>query len=341
MIEYTMLDLFAGPGGWDEGLHMLGRRDVIGVEYEKNARATREAAGHATVLEYESDVAKMDIDWLIGKYFPNGLEGLIASPPCQEFSLAGKKGGYDSLRGQLVFEPVRYVERIKPYWIALEQVPTVLPAWKHFEDIFRSWGYNTWSGILDAADYGVPQHRKRAILMASRGRVRPPEPTHGVADHDDLFGAPRADYVTMADALGWTGREIVLDSRGDGDPDGEWQRSGSFGTDRPARTLGEKARSWEVVPPPEDCPAWPYRRPATTVVGSFRPDIMAAPDFRKDPSVPRQKAPDSVPITIEQAMILQGFPVNYPIQGARTRQFEQVGNAIPPPLAAAILKELI
>lgn len=334
------IDLFAGPGGWDEGLHLLGRRDVLGIEFEKNAQATRAAAGHATVFgpDGTSDV-RMDPNF-IRTVCSDKIEGLIGSPPCQSFSLAGKKEFLESVKGQLVWEPIRWAEVLEPQWIALEQVPQVLPVWKYMEEVFRDMGYNTWSGELDAAAYGVPQHRKRAILMASRGRVRPPTPTHGPADHDDLFGLPREPYVTMAQALGWTGREVILDSRGDGDG-GEWKRSDWFTSDRPSRTLGEKARSWVMVPPPEDCPDWPYKRPATTVVGSFRPDIMAAPGYRKDPKVPRQKAPGSVPITVEQALILQSFPVNYPIQGARTRAFEQVGNAIPPLLAKAILQELL
>jgi DNA (cytosine-5)-methyltransferase 1 len=349
-----IIDLCAGPGGWDEGLRTLGRTDVTGIEVEINAIRTRVAAGHDSFflkrpeecsapghkpkdINICGDMTHIDPLMLLERW---SVEGLIGSPPCQDYSLAGLKAGESGERGQLVWEPIRYAEALDPDWIALEEVPTVLPMWKHFETIFSAMGYFTWSGVLDASDYGVPQQRKRAILMASKKRFGPPAPTHGDPEAADLFGSDfLLPKVTMAQALGWTGQEIILDSRGDGD--GEWTRSGSFTSDRPSRTLGEKARSWRVIPPPDPCPEWPFRRPATTVVGSFRPDIMAAPGWRKDPAVPRQKAPDSVPITVEQALILQSFPVNYPIQGARTRAFEQVGNAIPPLLAAAILKELL
>jgi DNA (cytosine-5)-methyltransferase 1 len=334
----VIYDLFAGPGGWDEALHRLGRKDAVGVEKEKNALATRAAAGHRSSGLADGDVARIDPSDLIREH--GDCEGLIASPPCQDFSPAGLKRGLNGIRGQMVWQPLRYIEAMNPEWIAMEQVKEVLPLWKLYEEWLRERGYHTWSGMLDAADFGVPQRRRRAILRASRRAVGPPEPTHGDAGMDDLFGAPRAAHVTMAEALGWTGREIILDSRGDGG-DGEWKRSAWFTSDRPSRTLGEKARSWVVIPPPGDCPEWPYKRPATTVVGSFRPDIMAAPDWRKDPSVPRQKQPGSVPITIEQALILQDFAVNYPIQGARTRAFEQIGNAIPPGLGIASLKGLL
>lgn len=278
-----------------------------------------------------------DLVWELGE-----VEGLIGSPPCQTFSLAGKKEALDSVRGQLVWEPIRYAQALAPEWIALEEVPTVLPLWRVYEEVLRTMGYRTWSGVLDASAYGVPQRRKRAILMASRGPLRPPTPTHGPADHDDLFGAPRAPYVTMAEALGW----------GITDAPARTVMAGSSRTGGP-RPLdggaGARAHYWEAVkrgawqPNPDDPGdhAWVFTRPATTVVGSFRPDILAAPGWRKDPKVPRQNAPGSVPITVEQAGVLQSFRIDYPWQGAKTRRYEQVGNAIPPLLAAAILKELI
>lgn len=297
-----ILDFFAGMGGWDEGLRLLGRDDVIGFEKDKAARATREAAGHATW--HEPDIVRVS-STDFGGLWP--ITGLIASPPCQDFSLAGLKAGLEGARGKLVYEPMRFIEELQPPWIAMEQVPTVLPIWKHYEEMLRALGYRTWSGILDASEYGVPQQRKRAVLMAHTRPVSAPEPTHGDNHHtDDLWGSQRLPRVTMAQALGWTGAEVVLDSRGDGEG-GEWTRSASFRSDRPARTVGEKARSWKVTP--------------------------------GDP--PRQDTPGSVEITIEQGLLLQGFPVDYPVKGSWTKAWEQIGNVIPPPLAAAILKELL
>ncbi len=92
----------------------------------------------------------------------------------------------------------------------------------------------------------------------------------------------------------------------------------------------------DALPDRDDLPEWAYRRPATTVVGSFRPDVLAAPGYRT--TVSRQDAPDSVRITVAEAGVLQGFPVDFPWQGPRTRRYQQVGNAIPPPLAAALIR---
>ncbi len=337
-----IVDLFAGPGGWDEGLRLIGRTDVLGVEWDESACLTAEAAGHKRL---RADVAALDPrDYL-------GAEGLIASPPCQAWSLAGKRGGEEDRaacheladrmaagddstdwrdwaddRSPLVCQPVRWARELRPEWIALEEVPAVLSLWEHMARIFRAWGYSVWVGTLLAADYGVPQTRTRAILMASRVRTAtPPEPTH--AEHPegtDLFGGGhRQKWVSMAEALGWAY------------------------TDRPAPTVcaghngKQTGAEWggasvrEAMKAAIGTPSWADKRPATTVVGTFCPDIIAAPGHRT--TVSRQNAPGSVRVTVQEAGVLQSFPADYPWDGTRTKQYEAVGNAVPPRVAAHVL----
>jgi DNA (cytosine-5)-methyltransferase 1 len=86
-------------------------------------------------------------------------------------------------------------------------------------------------------------------------------------------------------------------------------------------------------------PRWVYDRPATTIVGSFQPQIVAAPNYRT--TGPRQDQPDSVRVTVAEAGILQSFPHDYPWQGSRTARFQQVGNAIPPLMAKAVVETLL
>jgi len=98
----------------------------------------------------------------------------------------------------------------------------------------------------------------------------------------------------------------------------------------PAPTLtGKSGGQWVIRP------EWAYERPATTVVGSFCPDIIAAPGYRTSES--RQNAEASVRVTVAEASVLQSFASDYPWRGSRTKQFEQVGNAVPPLLAAHVL----
>lgn len=366
-----IIDIFAGPGGWDEGLLTLGRSDVIGIEWEKYACATARAAGHRRA---QADVSTLDPTRLgVGD-----VEGVIGSPPCQAWSIAGKRGGesdrthcheladrmaegddstdwtsWKDDRSPLVCQPIRWVRDLQPEWVALEEVPQVASLWEHFTRILDGWGYSTWTGDLCAADYGVPQTRIRRILIASRSRkVGPPPPTHsGVAHGDDLLGGYTLPWVTMAEALGWGFDEPSATISGGGSASGgaepfanaNYRRrltkivtsQSSGGSDeyysrssyRPAPTITTGSHRWV------------FERPATTVVGQFRPDIIAAPGFRKD--VSRQNAAGSVRVTVQDVATLQGFRPDYPWQGPRTKQHEQVGNAVPPPLAAHVLAAAI
>lgn len=372
-MKHLIVDLFAGPGGWTQGLRVLGMEDrEVGIELEVNACATRKAAGFSTV---QADVTEIDPhNWA-------SCWGLIASPPCQSFSAAGKQLGFEDVRGQLVYEVIRWVDAIRPSWVACEQVPRVLPVWKLFAQQFRDWGYKTWAGTLQAADFGVPQTRERAILMASMKPFAAPTPTHAEHPGTDLFGGATKPWVTMADALGWREGEVI-NTRGASTSGGN-----EFPVTQPSWAITSKTRSWYRIPlslrvgheggvhqptrrglhepaptlmfgndsaqvvweggeehevekvPEEEL--WAVTRPSTTVVGSFRPDIVASPGWRTDPKEPRQNAVGSIRVADWEAGVLQSFPVDYPWQGAKTRRFQQIGNAVPPKLGAAILKPLI
>ena len=458
---FVIVDLFAGPGGWSEGLRMLApdlHATEIGLEWDAAACETRAAAGHATI---RTDIAAYPTEVFNGK-----VTGLIASPPCQDFSLAGKRAGIEGDRGQLITEVLRWAEALEPDWIACEQVPPALPIWRDYEVELRRMGFYTWSGVLNSADYGVPQTRRRAILLASRlGPVGPPEPTHDKEPMPSLFGDNLLPWVSMADALGW-GRPSPVWTLCSGMSDGgghgadrlmsggssirkqvdeeiargEWILNAGRTESQPGRALrpldepaptlafGHDSASWkweyrpairtkhgfrvldandpapcvkpngpsaryddvalipvgenetnvpydealkrinedphewsvntgrawvkggsredaQTVPASAPAPtisgqtdAWWFTRPATTLVGSFCPDIVAGPGV--DLTRPRQDRAGSVRISVTDALVLQSFPPDYPLQGSKTKQFQQVGNAVPPRLAAHILAKL-
>jgi DNA (cytosine-5)-methyltransferase 1 len=190
-----VVDLFSGGGGgWCLAARALGLISV-GLEWDGPSCKTRAAADLLTI---RADVASYPPERFAG------VAGITGGPPCQSFSSAGKRKGLADPRGQLVHEPMRWVRVVGPRWVALEQVPEVLGYWRWMARELRDLGYSAWTGILNAADYGVPQIRKRAILLASLDRrAQPPEPTHSRTGHDEMFGPRRERWVTMADALGW------------------------------------------------------------------------------------------------------------------------------------------
>lgn len=278
LTPHTVVDYFAGPGGWDEGLRLAGHTDVLGVETDADACATARAAGHARL---QRDVLTIDpLTWL-------GVWGLIFSPPCQTFSQAGGGAGVRHLqallralalvaqgahpadavaavhdgeldvRSVLSLVPLWVSLAVRPEWVLLEQVPKVLPLWEATATHLRAAGYNVATGLVYTEEHGVPQTRKRAVLIAHRTRrVTLPTPTHaryvkGRARDGDLLVQP---WVSMADALGWGAGGVVGFPRlaDDGEavtlPDGRVVRARDLRpTDLPAQAVTGKARSWEHV----------------------------------------------------------------------------------------------
>lgn len=389
-----IVDTFAGPGGWDEGLRMIGRTDVVGLEWDAAACATAKAAGHARI---RTDVATYPTD----AFGP--VEGFISSPPCQAWSMAGNRKGeldrqnchtladrmaegddsldwteWEDARSHLVTQPVRWVRDLSPEWVALEEVPEVIGLWQHFARIFRTWGYNVWTGVLCAADYGVPQTRERAILMASRTRtVHPPLPTHAKDPQGaDLFGGHTRQWVSIAEALGWDEGDAIRKAYGAGMIERHGERP-DHPASEPAPTVISKSRSWERIYSAGVTGEWrpkdPRTQPADTITakgtaywfrasnhahsalrsihepaptvlfGRAQNDVRWYPENgteRGKPEFAATRHPDSARVDVWEAGVLQSFPSDYPWQGSRSKQYLQVGNAIPPLLAAHVLAAL-
>lgn len=361
-----ILDLFAGPGGWSEGLRMLGLSD-IGIEWDDAACRTRAAAGHRTI---RADVSQYPTAPFVGK-----VTGLIASPPCQAFSAAGQRKGADLLdelcaavrkrdwsarpdpdpKVWLVLDVGRWIDALRPEWIAMEQVKEVLPIWQEYVPVLRSWGYSATTAVLNAADYGVPQTRKRAILVASRvATATLPEPTHAEDPHPGLWGT-LLPWVSMKDALGLTDRLALRYDRGAGMNERHGERPDTPVTS-PAPTItcsgvgggaGTKFR-WVVSTGDhsykhsrDKADAVDYERsidePSPTVLGAkFEGAWFVHEEGERDAAV----AGDGVRLTLDEATVLQTFPADYPWQGTKSKRSEQIGNAVPPLLASQVVNAI-
>lgn len=314
-----IVDLFAGPGGLDVASHWLGV-PVVGVEWDVNACATRERAGLMTVQK--------DVRDLGPRSFPSA-NILAGGPPCQTFTVAGSGAGRRALdivqalvemlgsgqtaevkgilsqmedeRTGLVLEPLRWalaaLDDDRPYEaIVLEQVPAVRPVWDAFAAVLRRHGYGVDVGVVRTEQFGVPQTRRRAILIARLGaNVGLPTATHreyrkGVARTSG--NQSQLPWVSMADALDRSSSFEVISNYGSG---GIPSARGRRASDQPAFTVTGKISRNRVVSP-------------CGTVGRF---------------------------TAAEAGQLQTFPADYPWSETDTAQ--QIGNAIPPRLAAHVL----
>jgi DNA (cytosine-5)-methyltransferase 1 len=265
--ERRIVDLFAGAGGWEEGLRELGWA-AVGIDNDRWACSTARAAGHERV---EADIAAVDpLDFA-------PAWGLIASPPCQAYSNAGKglgkldkphviacahelAAGHDTRaehlaacrdpRSLLTVEPLRWAVALRPRWIALEQVPPVLELWSLFCGLLAGHGYEATAGVLSAERYGVPQTRKRAFLIASLdGPAVLPEPTHRSYNPRRPDRVPEGEsgllpWVSMADALGWE-RDAVTHTNNQTNG-GRRPRGLVRPASRPSRTIDSASGSWTV-----------------------------------------------------------------------------------------------
>jgi DNA (cytosine-5)-methyltransferase 1 len=314
-VQVKMVDLFAGPGGLDVAAHWLGV-PVLGIEWDDDACRTRDRAGLQTK---HGDVRQSKpADYPEARILSGG-------PPCQTYTVAGHGEGRRALdrvlkfveaieRGEditgdlddlsdertgLVLEPLRWALDAGAEYdaIILEQVPAVLPVWQAYARVLEKRGYSVDCGILHTEDFGVPQTRRRAILIARRdGEAKLPEPTHRRYRKDQARGEGDKrllPWKTMGEALGWSGQFKVVSN---------------YGTGGDPKARGERLST----------------QPAFTVTGKVsRNRLVGRP----------QGMPDR--FTDFEAGKLQTFPPDYPWSGRAVAQ--QIGNAIPPRLAAHVL----
>lgn len=180
----TFLDLFAGIGGFRLGMTMAGHKPVGWVEWDKFARKSYEAM-YDTKGEWTAhDITKVsddDIRSLRGR-----VDVITGGFPCQAFSIAGKRKGFDDTRGTLFFEIARFANIVRPCYLFLENVKGLLnhDSGNTFETILRTLdelGYDAEWDVLNSKNFGVPQNRERVFIIGHlRGeRTRKVFPVRG------------------------------------------------------------------------------------------------------------------------------------------------------------------
>jgi DNA (cytosine-5)-methyltransferase 1 len=194
-VPYNAIDLFAGCGGMTEGLFQAGFRVLAAVELDKHAAKTYRANNDRRgVRLFERDIRTVDVSEIGELLGEEPLHLLAGCPPCQGFSAMrrrNRKGAVDDPRNKLICEYVRFVRALQPVVIMLENVPALAdyPDFSRALEDMGNLGYDPQVEIVELGDYGVPQKRKRLIVIGSLlGTIRP-----AVGD---------GQLVTVRDAIG-------------------------------------------------------------------------------------------------------------------------------------------
>jgi DNA (cytosine-5)-methyltransferase 1 len=306
------VELCAGGGGTFLGLEQAGFRCGAAVEIDHDACETLRR-NRSDLRVIEADIARVDGSRVRGIALVSG--GL----PCTPFSRGGKQLGRDDER-DLWPRALQIVADAVPRAVLFETAKEILSA--KFDDdraqalaVLHGLGYSTWWAVADASRYGVPQVRRRAILIA----LREPEAAAAFAWPEPLPGPPPAVGDTLYDlvaANGWAGAEA-------------W-RDGAQGT-APVIVGGSKKHGGADLGASQSKAAW--RKLGIDPMGIA--DSAPGPDgkYKRGAGKVFDAGETGLMLTVRMTARIQAFPDSWEFAGGKTSAYRQIGNALPPPVA--------
>lgn len=316
------IGLFSGAGGLELGLEKAGLNIVVAQEYDRWAVATLQANRRCVVGGDILQLIKADKECsFLTRYADGEIFALAGGPPCQSFSFAGKRLGFDDERGILYRAYLAVVRAVNPRFTVMENVEGLVSKEGVLDQILRDFkriGYTVTWGVLNAADFGAPQLRKRLIIISSRDneKVSLPQPTH--RDKHKTFGDAVEGLQDDGAGLEFSPKVKKLIQRV---PEGKNWRSlsprlqklalGNIDTKKGGNTGVYRRLS--------------FSKPSPTLMTSpmQKTTLLAHP--KKDR-----------PLSVREYARVQGFPDSWCFEGPVAKQYKQIGNAVPIALGAAI-----
>lgn len=315
------IELFAGCGGLSTGFLDAGLHVASGFEIDKRAiEAFEYNHAYRGCRGYVQNLCGIDPKQLLQTSGLRKVDFIIGGPPCQPFSIAGKQGASRDERASLLDDYARVINELCPKAFLFENVPNLaaIEDGAIFQELCRKLamaGYKLSHAVVHAADFGVPQMRRRLILMGVRGRkaIEFPVATHNVEIRQ---------HVSSREAIGDL-------------PDaGEYEDCGVFNHEPTMHSVGMVQRIQNLMPGTRERGSFHDRlhpdRPSYTLragSGNFSPLRPIHYKFNRV-------------ITVRESARLQGFSDSFiwPDTIPRLQQYRQVGNAVPPPLAVAFAR---
>lgn len=345
MNKPVAIDLFSGGGGLTVGLKAAGFSVCAAVEYDEVA-ATTYSENHPEVVMITRDIRTVTAEEIVRCSPTNKIDLIAACPPCQSFSSLTFKYKRNDSRDELIFEFARLVEQIKPRSIMMENVPGLaIKGEKLFNPVikkFKRLGYKIEYRVLEVADYGVPQNRKRLVVLGALGQeIRIPESTH--SEHGE---SGKQEWRTVKDAISHLPDPIGLAAaKTQGGPKCyNWHISRDLSPInmerlRHLRPGGDRTQLPEHLRP--DCHKnkqsgftnvygrMSWDKPSPTITGGCT--TLSKGRFGH----PKKMRT----ISVREAALLQTFPENYKFSSEYIdRVCTIIGNALPPKFAEAMAK---
>ncbi|MEK8018364.1 MAG: DNA (cytosine-5-)-methyltransferase [Candidatus Parabeggiatoa sp.] len=341
--KISVVDLFCGIGGFSYGLYKSGLKIDAGVDIDNSCQYAFEANCQSKFLfEYIEKLTKEKINAL---YTKNDVKVLVGCAPCQPFSSYTFKGDKQKdRRWQLLYEFSRIINEVKPDIVSMENVPQLLnfkkaPVFKDFVSNLKKGGYFIWDNIIYAPDYGIPQKRKRLVLLASKfGNISLLPPTH----------TPE-NYLTVRDAIA----QLDKIKSGESSPDDFFHKASKLSDKNLQRIRqsipgGSWKRDWD-----EDlklaCHKSSKGQTYVSIYGRMKWDEPSPTmtTFCTGIGNGRFGHPEQDrAISLREAALLQSFPMDYKfVENPENFRFgnlsKQIGNAFPPKLGEIIGQSII
>lgn len=335
----TVLDLFCGCGGMSLGFEEAGYHVLLGIDIWKDALETYKY-NHKQSKTLCADMASLNLSEVEKLLDGQQIDVIIGGPPCQGFSIAGKRI-VDDERNILYKGFVRMVGYFKPQAFVMENVPNILSMGDGIikasiiED-FQSLGYNVQTKVLIASDYGVPQNRKRAVFVGtlnSKFDFEIPSVEHKVTTSEALSDLPEGSleegvaYPTEAQS-----EYQKLERR---NSSGVHNHEITIHNEQTKRIISMVPDGGNYKDLPKDLQDTRKVHIAWTRLNSQRPSITIDTGHRHHFHYKWNRVP-----TVRESARIQSFPDDFIFMCSKTSQYKQVGNAVPPLMAQAIAEQL-